>query len=62
MEGLSASPEVQAALDLAFESRRGFRRDMPQQYGVQIPAAASRSDLEYYAADLLIKKGVSCMV
>lgn len=63
VEGLySASPEVQAALDLAFESRRGSVVACLQQYGVQIPAAASRSDLEYYAADLLIKKGVSCMV
>lgn len=62
VEGLySASPEVQAALDLVFAARRDTVVACLQRHGIQVPPDASRKDLEYYAADLVIKKGASCV-
>ncbi len=62
VEGLYRdSPEVQAAMDQAFESRRTRVIECLEKQGLRVAATSTRSDLEFYAVDVLSRTGVSCM-
>ena len=63
IEGLYRdSPDVQAAIDRAFEGRRAAVVACLKEQGIQVPSSATRRDIEFYATDVLIRTGVVCLV
>lgn len=63
IEGLYGdSPEVQAAMDRAFEGKRADVVACLKEQGIQVPSDATRRDIEFYATDVLIRTGVVCLV